>query len=84
MDEVALEEKCPVPVTKKISSGSSVNDSEDTARSTPELPWCVLCNKDAQLRCLDCGGELYCTECNIEVHRTWTTGDHHVIRYKQK
>lgn len=84
MDEVALEERCPAPVTKKISSGSSANDSEGTARSSPELPWCVLCNKDALFRCLDCGGDLFCAECSTEVHNNWGSTDHHVVGFKPK
>lgn len=83
MDEVALDERCPPPtLNKNISGSSSVNDSEDAGRSSPELPWCVICNKDAKFRCLDCSGDLYCAECNVEAHKSWGDTDHHVVRYQ--
>lgn len=85
MDEVALEEKsATMNVRRNTTSNSSGNDNEDMDCSSPELPWCVLCNKDAKYRCIDCSGDLYCSECNIEVHKNWGDTDHQVVEYKQK
>lgn len=71
MDEVALDDRCPVPTRLK----------EDNSDS-PELPWCVLCNNDAVARCLDCGGDLYCSACSTEVHRHFDA-DHRIIPFKK-
>lgn len=83
MAEVALEEKISL-AGKKSSQASSDDDFETDEVNTQstELPWCVLCNNDAKFRCLDCGGDLYCVECNREVHQTWGDTDHKVIPYK--
>ncbi|KAJ8977963.1 hypothetical protein NQ317_008155 [Molorchus minor] len=80
MDEVALDDRCPVKINTKTPS----NDEEQDGTSSPELPWCVLCNKDAKYRCMDCSGDLYCSECNIEVHKTLGDTDHKVVPYKQE
>ncbi|XP_018573423.1 abscission/NoCut checkpoint regulator [Anoplophora glabripennis] len=81
MDEVALDEKCPVKTSVKKRPS---NDEEQDGTSSPELPWCVLCNNDAKFRCLDCSGDLYCNECSTEVHKNWGDTDHRVIPYKSQ
>ncbi|XP_066262293.1 abscission/NoCut checkpoint regulator [Euwallacea similis] len=83
MSQVSLEERCPLGSSKKPTS-SSDDDDDDIRSSSPELPWCVLCNKDATHKCNDCGGDLYCSSCNIEVHKDWGDTDHRVVPYKQK
>lgn len=72
MDEVALDNRCPV----KLSS-DEVDEDTGNREDSPELPWCVMCNNDAQYRCLDCNGDLYCSECNVEAH-------HKVIPYSAR
>ncbi|XP_060528155.1 abscission/NoCut checkpoint regulator isoform X2 [Cylas formicarius] len=78
MDEVALDERCPLGSSLKRHT----SEEEDAIRSSPELPWCVLCNSDAKFRCLDCSRDLYCSKCNVEVHRNWGDTDHRVVAYK--
>lgn len=81
MDEVALEDRC-AESTRKLEGKSETNDEDELRKSSPELPWCVLCNNDAKFRCYDCGGDLYCNECNIEAHKNWGDTDHKVVPYK--
>lgn len=33
-----------------------------------EYPWCVICNEDAKVCCLDCDSDLYCSDCFSEFH----------------
>lgn len=77
MDEVALDERTTV-----TSNFARPSEDETPERTSPELPWCVLCNNDAKYRCLDCSNDLYCSECNIEVHQNWGDSDHKVLPYK--
>lgn len=35
-----------------------VDDPDDNV-----LTWCVICNEDARLKCLDCDGDIYCLDC---------------------
>ena len=48
-----------------------------------ELPWCVICNEDARLRCLDCGGDLYCGACWRELHSDREDRGHRTQTYKR-
>nr|CAH7768413.1 unnamed protein product [Callosobruchus chinensis] len=95
MDEVAMDARNPLKSRSKSKEQEGDEDSSDerdgsedeveekVRRDSPELPWCVLCNNDATYRCLDCTGDLYCDECNREVHQNWGENDHKVVRYKR-
>lgn len=54
-----------------------ISADDDRATGEDELPWCDLCNEDAQLRCLGCDGDLYCRRCWVETH-----GDHELKRHR--
>lgn len=41
-----------------IPISDEVEDTDDDI-----LTWCVICNEDARLKCLDCDGDIYCLEC---------------------
>ena len=48
-----------------------------------ELPWCVICNDDASVRCQDCGGDLYCGQCYKELHRDREERGHRTVGYRK-
>lgn len=57
-----------LPTTGSTSNGSFNTDT--TAYTDAEIEtWCSICTDDAALRCLGCGGELYCANCWMEGHR---------------
>lgn len=85
-EEVALEDKAGgVSGVGNVNVDDGNDDDDEEVKIDPdELPWCVLCNNDATYRCYDCGGDLYCSSCNVEVHKTWGDTDHKVVPYRQK
>ena len=46
-----------------------------------ELPWCEICNEDAQLRCLGCDKDLYCRRCWKETHQDSELKQHRIENY---
>jgi len=48
-----------------------------------ELPWCVICNADAVLRCGGCEGDLYCRGCYKEGHRGEDLTEHSTEQFKK-
>lgn len=54
-----------------------------TAGEPEELPWCVICNEDALVRCLGCGGDLYCPACCKEFHVGEDPNEHRVEKFKR-
>ncbi|XP_025831645.1 abscission/NoCut checkpoint regulator [Agrilus planipennis] len=80
MSQIALENKSEA---KSMEKDNALKFEEELEEDEPELPWCVLCNADAQLRCLDCK-DLYCARCCKEAHKEWGDDDHEIIKYKRK
>ncbi len=56
--------------------------SADGADGEEELPWCEICNDDAQLRCLGCDKDLYCRRCWKETHKDSELKQHRIENYK--
>ena len=55
---------------------------EEGADGDEELPWCVICNEDAKLRCVDCDNDLYCKGCFGECHTEFDM-KHEAVEYKK-
>ena len=66
------------PPTKSKGSAPKFADEEIDS-------WCIICNDDANLSCLGCDKDLYCTDCWIEGHRGEDAGyeekTHKAVQY---
>ncbi|XP_076314273.1 abscission/NoCut checkpoint regulator isoform X2 [Tachypleus tridentatus] len=86
LDEAALEEKFkqlqPLDDQNKTTKSSGSNIAISESGEMEELPWCVICNEDALVRCLDCEGDLYCMRCFKECHDSFDIKDHRSAPYK--
>uniref|UniRef100_A0A1I8GL11 Propionyl-CoA carboxylase alpha chain, mitochondrial n=2 Tax=Macrostomum lignano TaxID=282301 RepID=A0A1I8GL11_9PLAT len=52
-------------------------DDEDVSGGSDSERWCCICNADAEVRCPQCMGDLYCRRCFREGH---SKGDGHAAR----
>lgn len=79
------EEKQASLVVERALAENQLELDEDEGISggaNEELPWCELCNEDAQLRCLGCDRDLYCRRCWKEVHKDSDMKRHAIEDYK--
>lgn len=78
MHEVTLDES-----RKTLLRSATASSKEDEPMDEEELPWCVLCNEDADFRCHTCSGDLYCKKCCNEVHKLLLAEEQHsIVRFK--
>ena len=78
--EARLEERLSPP----DNLSQDVRPSMGHGQAEPEeLPWCVICNDDASVRCQDCGGDLYCGQCYKELHRDPEERRHRAVGYRK-
>ncbi|KEF59419.1 uncharacterized protein A1O9_04263 [Exophiala aquamarina CBS 119918] len=63
-----------VPTT--MASKSKTSKAKPSPGFTDEDidTWCIICSDDATLRCIGCDGDLYCTNCWMEGHRSEDAG----------
>ncbi|XP_067119978.1 abscission/NoCut checkpoint regulator [Centruroides vittatus] len=53
-----------------------LHQSSDSENENDDLPWCVICMANAQLRCFGCDKDLYCLRCFKECHESFEITDH--------
>ncbi|KAF5399912.1 hypothetical protein PHET_06809 [Paragonimus heterotremus] len=56
----------------KIDLAADISEQEmepGVQHNEDELPWCCICNRNAQLRCVDCDGDLFCKSCYHRTHQ---------------
>lgn len=70
-----------------VPTGIKINTPTDShAPPEDEIDtWCIICLNDANLKCLGCDGDLYCTKCWMEGHRGVDAGyeerKHRAVEY---
>lgn len=57
-------------------------EPEDVRSGLEELPWCEICNNDANIRCLTCDSALYCSRCLRETHDSFDLKDHKTVAFR--
>merc|ERR1712071_642011 len=79
------EEQQASKIIEKAMAESQLELDDDFStdlKMEDELPWCELCNEDAQLRCIECDGDLYCRRCWKETHQDPELKQHRIENYK--
>lgn len=83
LEEQLLEERLEfppsVPEHKKQAKSTGPDDYEPE-----ELPWCVICNDDASIRCRGCDDDLYCRSCFKEFHDGEDSREHKPVSFSKR
>ncbi|XP_058813961.1 abscission/NoCut checkpoint regulator [Topomyia yanbarensis] len=67
LEEAAIESKKHVGNCDGVLNSLDIPDPIDPSE-LKELPWCIICNENAVIRCISCGGDLFCHSCFRECH----------------
>eukprot|EP00116_Pleurobrachia_bachei_P007068 sb/3467330/ len=76
-EEAALDMRAGADLTIKETEEERKMNEED------ELPWCCVCNRDAEVRCEECDNDLYCKRCFREGHDEFDLKDHKPAIFKR-
>ena len=82
-DEEAKEEVLTQVIESLRLEDHDPDEEEEKEFKMEEYPWCIICNEDANLRCRECDGDLYCTRCFKECHKDYDIRDHTGESYKK-
>jgi hypothetical protein len=58
------------------SSSSVIQPYSSIGYEEESLPWCCMCNADANIKCFDCDDDLYCVTCFSHGHEQFGLFDH--------
>ena len=80
------EEEQASAIVKRVLAEQKLELEDDTIVNdgNEELPWCELCNEDAQLRCIGCDSDLFCRRCWKETHQDSELKQHRIENYNTK
>lgn len=76
LDEVKLED-----VVGDLESSEKPENKISNENELKELPFCEICNEDAEIRCIDCEN-LFCSRCFREFHDEEEYREHSTKPYK--
>lgn len=75
--EGQLERKLQSSLEKEDDDDDDELDlSDDITGEDSELPWCIICNENACIKCFGCDGSLYCDACFKQGHEFFNMEDH--------
>lgn len=77
----ALEE---AKLEKKFENKASSMEEDCSEEEINELPWCIICNENATVKCLDCDNSLYCSSCFKEGHDYFEMKNHETEPFSSK
>ncbi|XP_063233790.1 abscission/NoCut checkpoint regulator isoform X2 [Bacillus rossius redtenbacheri] len=61
---------------------SSEDGMSTSSENLPdEVRLCIICDKDATLKCTGCSGDTYCNDCFFKGHEQWGMMDHVAVKY---
>lgn len=63
---------------------AAINPYSYSAFGQEQLPWCCICNNNAEIRCHDCDGDLYCVPCFSRGHEEYGWFDHKYVTYEPR
>jgi hypothetical protein len=69
---------------ERLGLAPEAPQDKESPEGLEELPWCVICNDDAKLRCSGCGDDLYCARCFQEFHQDEDPSEHKTKQFKPK
>lgn len=84
-DEAKLEnqlESQGIILSNESTDGATTLQSYSAIGHEEQLPWCCMCNSDANIKCYDCDGDLYCVPCFSQAHENFGLFDHRYGPYE--
>ncbi|KAK6631409.1 hypothetical protein RUM44_005936 [Polyplax serrata] len=83
--EGQLEKRLERPKCEEYEDDDDIDISDaDESREDSDLPWCIICNENAVVKCLGCDGHLYCNTCFQQGHEFFNMEDHKTVPFNRR